>query len=49
MTHTPPADLLEKAKHWRNDIAFTQDVLGTPMHFSTTWEFSRLKNWMPVA
>ncbi len=37
MTHTPPADLLQKAKHWREDIAFTQDVLGTPMHFTTTW------------
>lgn len=37
MTHRPPADLLEKAQQWRKDIAFTQDVLGTPMHFTTTW------------
>ncbi|WP_019672055.1 class I SAM-dependent methyltransferase [Psychrobacter lutiphocae] len=37
MTHTPPADLLQKAEQWRKDISFTQEVLGTPMQFTTTW------------
>ena len=35
--HTPNSDLLAKAKHWREDIAFTQDVLGKPFDFTTTW------------
>ena len=37
MSHRPPADLLEKAKHWREDINFRQDVLGKPFDFETTW------------
>ncbi|WP_300314052.1 methyltransferase, partial [uncultured Psychrobacter sp.] len=37
MSHQPPAELLEKAKHWREDIHFTDDVLGKPFDFVTTW------------
>lgn len=36
MPHTPTA-LLEKASRWKQDIRFTQDVLGTPMQFCSTW------------
>ena len=36
-SHTPPADLLAKAEHWRKDIAFRQEVLGKPFDFTTTW------------
>ena len=35
--HKPPAELLEKAKHWREDINFHQDVLGQRFDFATTW------------
>ena len=35
--HKPPAELLEKAKHWREDINFRQEVLGQPFNFATTW------------
>lgn len=34
---TTLADLKNKAKHWRQDIIFTQDVLGKPFTFNTTW------------
>lgn len=38
MTHTTTlADLQHKAKFWREDIRFTQDVLGKPFDFCTTW------------
>ena len=37
MSHRPPADLLRNAQHWREDIAFRQDVLGMPFDFTTTW------------
>lgn len=37
LLHTPPADLLTRAELWRKDIAFTQDVLGKPFNFTTTW------------
>ena len=37
MMHTPNSELLTKAKRWREDIAFTQDVLGKPFDFTTTW------------
>lgn len=36
-THTPNTDLLTKATHWRDDIRFSQAVLGTPFQFTTTW------------
>lgn len=35
--HTPPTDLLTKADHWRKDIHFRQDVLGSPFDFTSTW------------
>ncbi len=37
MTHTPNSDLLNKVQHWRKDIQFSQDVLGKPFNFTTTW------------
>lgn len=35
--HTPPNDLLKKSAQWRDDLHFTQDVLGKPFHFTSTW------------
>lgn len=37
MTDFTREDLLTKAKFWRKDIQFTQDVLGRPFEFCTTW------------
>ncbi|UNU73828.1 methyltransferase [Moraxella nasovis] len=34
---TTLTELQHKAKTWRNDITFTQDVLGKPFSFATTW------------
>ena len=30
-------ELQERAKYWRQDIKFRQDVLGKPFDFATTW------------
>ena len=30
-------ELQERAKYWRQDINFRQDVLGKPLDFATTW------------
>ena len=35
--HQIPTDLLKKSAYWRDDIQFTQDVLGKPFHFTSTW------------
>ena len=35
--HQIDADLLKRSAHWREDIQFTQDVLGKPFHFTSTW------------
>lgn len=35
--HNIPSDLLEKSKHWRQDIHFRQEVLGKPFDFVSTW------------
>ena len=35
--HKIPTDLLKKSAYWREDIQFTQDVLGKPFHFTSTW------------
>lgn len=35
--HAQPIDLLNKANLWRNDIRFSQNVLGSPFNFTTTW------------
>lgn len=37
MTHQPNQEVLAKAKHWRNNIHFSQNVLGKPFEFTTTW------------
>lgn len=37
MTDFTREDLLTKAEFWRKDIQFTQDVLGRPFEFCTTW------------
>lgn len=37
MTQTTLADLQHKAKQWRDDITFRQEVLGKPFDFRTTW------------
>ncbi|OOR87786.1 methyltransferase [Moraxella caviae] len=37
MTETTLADLQKRAKLWREDITFSEDVLGKPFHFRTTW------------
>lgn len=34
---TTLADLQQKAKQWRDDITFTQDVLDKPFEFRSTW------------
>lgn len=36
-TKTSLSELQTKAKLWREDITFTQDVLGKPFTFHTTW------------
>lgn len=35
--HTIDPVLLEKSKTWREDISFTQEVLGKPFTFTSTW------------
>lgn len=35
--HQIDPELLAKSKHWRQDIQFTQEVLGKPFHFTSTW------------
>lgn len=35
--HQIDPDLLKKSAHWREDIQFTQDVLGKPFKFTSTW------------
>lgn len=35
--HNIDPDLLAKARHWRNDISFQQEVLGKTFHFKSTW------------
>lgn len=35
--HRIDPDLLKKSAHWRQDIAFRQDVLGKPFDFVSTW------------
>lgn len=35
--HQIDTELLAKSKHWRQDIQFTQEVLGKPFHFTSTW------------
>lgn len=37
MTDFTREELLVKAKSWRNDITFSQNVLGRPFEFCTTW------------
>lgn len=37
MTDFTREDLLTKAEFWRKDIQFTQNVLGRPFEFCTTW------------
>ncbi|MDO4427456.1 MAG: methyltransferase [Moraxella sp.] len=37
MTHKIDPILLEKSKLWRNDLIFTQEVLGKPFTFTSTW------------
>ena len=36
-TKTSLSELQTKAKLWREDISFTQNVLGKPFTFNTTW------------
>ena len=35
--HQIDPDLLKKSAHWRDDIQFTQDVLGKSFKFTSTW------------
>lgn len=35
--HQIPPELLQKSQQWRADIHFTQDVLGKPFNFTSTW------------
>lgn len=37
MTEMTRQDLQERAKTWRKDITFRQEVLGKPFDFCTTW------------
>ena len=37
--HQIPTDLLKKSAHWREDIQFTQDVLGKPFHYQHLGNF----------
>ncbi|MFL1732872.1 class I SAM-dependent methyltransferase [Moraxella oculi] len=37
MSKTTLTDLQHKAKFWRDDISFSQEVLGKPFDFRTTW------------
>lgn len=37
LTHTLDIELQHKAKQWRQDIQFRQNVLGKPFDFTTTW------------
>ncbi|MDO5650666.1 MAG: methyltransferase [Moraxella sp.] len=37
MTDLTRTDLIMRAKHWRDDISFCEDVLGKPFDFCTTW------------
>lgn len=35
--HKIDSDLLKKSSHWRDDIIFSQEVLGKPFVFASTW------------
>ena len=35
--HQISTELLNKSKHWRQDIQFRQEVLGKPFDFTSTW------------
>lgn len=37
MSNITRLELMERAKHWRKDIHFCQEVLGKPFDFTTTW------------
>ena len=35
--HQINPELLTKSKQWRHDIQFSQEVLGKPFNFTSTW------------
>lgn len=35
--HQIDSNLLKKSSYWREDICFTQEVLGKPFTFKSTW------------
>lgn len=37
MLYQPSSELLNKAQQWRQDIYFSQEVLGKPFDFVSTW------------